>query len=101
MSLVTLENPLVKDRGSANLRQPQYRGAQALPAGTRVVSADGHWEVTEDIFYERFPAAMKHRAPRIWFDGFWRCGDPTLPKPTDPEALAFDAKLQAYMVQTV
>src|SRR5882724_5569352 len=99
MPLVTLENPLVKDRGSANLRRPQPRGAQSLPAGTRVVSADGHWEVCEDIFVERFPAAMKDRAPRVWFDGYWHHGELQVGKPADLEAAAMDERIKAYLTQ--
>lgn len=101
MTLVTLENPLVKDRGSANLRSAQERGGQRLPDGTRVVSADGHWEVCEDIFVERFPAGMKDRAPRVWFDGYWHHGAPQIAPPGDVEAQAMEARLKAYMVQTV
>src|SRR5262245_30981980 len=38
-------------------------------------SADNHISISEDIFYERVPAAMKHRAPRIWFDdGMYHIG---------------------------
>jgi predicted TIM-barrel fold metal-dependent hydrolase len=101
MTLVTLENPLVKGRGSANLRRPQERHGQLLPAGTRVVSADGHWEVCEDIFVERFPAAMKDRAPRVWFDGYWHHGAPQIAPPIDVEAQLIEERLRAYLVQTV
>lgn len=49
-----------------------------LPAGLSVISADGHWSITDDIFYERFPARLKDRAPRLMQDdtGFfdWRLG---------------------------
>lgn len=46
-------------------RKAQERGDRALPAGTVVVSADNHWSLSHDIFYERFPAHLKDRAPRI------------------------------------
>jgi len=46
-----------------------------LPAGTEVFSADNHISLAEDIFYERFPANLKERAPRVWFeDGAWTIG---------------------------
>jgi predicted TIM-barrel fold metal-dependent hydrolase len=47
-----------------------------LPKEIEVISADNHWEITEDIFYENFPEHLKERAPRVWFDGFWRIGTP-------------------------
>jgi predicted TIM-barrel fold metal-dependent hydrolase len=45
-----------------------------LPAGLKIVSADNHIEVTEDIFYEAFPARLRDAAPRVWLDGYWRIG---------------------------
>ncbi len=46
-----------------------------LPAGTEVFSADNHISLSEDIFYERFPAALKDRAPRVWYEnGAWTLG---------------------------
>ena len=50
-------------------REPQKLEDFRLPADTVVVSADNHFSVTEDIFYERFPDRLKDRAPRIWRDG--------------------------------
>lgn len=47
-------------------RQPQSRGNVTLPRNTTVVSVDNHWSVATDIFFERFPAHLKDRAPRIW-----------------------------------
>ncbi|HRI94049.1 MAG TPA: amidohydrolase family protein [Nocardioides sp.] len=49
-------------------RTAQVRGSAALPAGLTVVSADNHWTVTGDIFYERFPAHLRERAPRLRTD---------------------------------
>jgi predicted TIM-barrel fold metal-dependent hydrolase len=49
-------------------RTPQSRGLIALPADTVVVSADSHWSLTDDIFYDRFPAHLKDRAPRLKID---------------------------------
>ncbi|HWC33843.1 MAG TPA: amidohydrolase family protein [Mycobacteriales bacterium] len=36
-----------------------------LPTGTQVFSADNHISLSEDIFYEKFPEAMKDKAPRV------------------------------------
>ena len=48
-----------------------------LPAGTEVFSADNHISVADDIFYEGFPAELKDRAPRIWYeDGAYLLGPP-------------------------
>jgi predicted TIM-barrel fold metal-dependent hydrolase len=49
-------------------RVPEPRGAARLPAGTVVVSADNHFSVDKDIFYARFPARLKDRAPRVWWE---------------------------------
>ena len=45
--------------------QPKPEGKMELPEGTIVVSADNHWSVVDDIFYENFPAHLKEKAPRI------------------------------------
>src|SRR5579885_3646498 len=52
--------------GPPNKRQVQTATDLVLPSGTEVFSADTHISVTEDIWYPRFPAVMKERAPRIW-----------------------------------
>ena len=53
-------------------RRGQAAGSVGLPAGTEVFSADDHISLSEDIFYENFPAAMKEQAPRVVFeDGAW------------------------------
>ena len=52
--------------GPPNKRRVQTETDLVLPAGTEVFSADTHISVTEDIWYRRFPAGMKDRAPRIW-----------------------------------
>ena len=47
-------------------------GSLGLPAGTQVFSADDHISLSEDIFYEKFPEAMKDQAPRVIYDdGAW------------------------------
>jgi predicted TIM-barrel fold metal-dependent hydrolase len=46
-----------------------------LPTGTEVFSADNHISLAEDIFYERFPASLKDRAPRVFYEGdAWTLG---------------------------
>jgi len=46
-------------------RAPQRRGNIQLPPNTTVVSVDNHWSIATDIFFERFPAHLKDRAPRL------------------------------------
>lgn len=53
----------------ANIPTPRERTSQPmgdvkLPEGTVVVSADNHWSFCDDIFYERFPEHLRHKAPR-------------------------------------
>ena len=45
-------------------RTPQGRGNVRLPSGTTIISCDNHWSSDADIFYERFPRHLKHKAPR-------------------------------------
>jgi predicted TIM-barrel fold metal-dependent hydrolase len=87
--VLTLEEPLLKDRPPAATREAQDRGTLKLPENLKIVSTDGHWEIAEDIFYQGFPASLKHEAPRVWFDRYWHCGYPDrLPK--DPESLRIE-----------
>lgn len=74
-NVASLANPLMRKIGPSLDRtaQPANRN---IPAGTVVVSADTHWEVNEDIFLAGFPAHLKDKAPRIWFDKYWRMGFP-------------------------
>jgi predicted TIM-barrel fold metal-dependent hydrolase len=72
----TLENALMRGIGPVAERQLPPRNQVYLPAQIDVISADNHWEITEDIFYEQFPQHLKERAPRVWFDGYWRIGKP-------------------------
>jgi predicted TIM-barrel fold metal-dependent hydrolase len=56
-------------------RRPQADDGFVLPVGTTVVSADNHFTLNEDIFYQRFPARLKDRAPRVWReDPIWHLG---------------------------
>ena len=75
-SYETLQNPLMEGMGPVADRFINPEQEDLLPAGIEVVSADNHWEVTDDIFYENFPPHLKERAPRVWFDGYWRIGRP-------------------------
>lgn len=73
---VDLANPLIRDIGPLTGRKPPSDLDMKLPAGTKLISADNHWEISEDVFYERFPARLKDKAPRVWFDKFWHIGYP-------------------------
>lgn len=74
MALHTLENPLYKNQPVPTERTIQGPGKFKLPAGTRVISADNHWDVVEDIFVQRLPEHLKARAPRVWLDKVARVG---------------------------
>lgn len=54
-------------KGLFSERSPQAP-LDYLPAGTTLVSADNHFALHEDIFYDKFPAELKEKAPRIWWD---------------------------------
>jgi predicted TIM-barrel fold metal-dependent hydrolase len=77
MDHVTLEDPLMRGIGVTRLRKLQTPGPNPILTGDDIISADSHWEVTDDIFYERFPAHLKDKAPRVWFDRIWRFGSPS------------------------
>jgi predicted TIM-barrel fold metal-dependent hydrolase len=70
----SLAIPEIHNVGVIVERKAQSEGDMRLPPGTKLVSADNHWEITDDIFVEHFPKALKDKAPRVWFDGFWRMG---------------------------
>ncbi len=58
--------------GAPKDRQGHASGSVGLPAGTQVFSADDHISLSEDIFYERFPASQREQAPRVVCeDGAW------------------------------
>jgi len=69
-------------------------GTVGLPAGTEVFSADNHISLSEDIFYERFPASMKEQAPRVVCDdGAWTLtigGKAFLPKEFTAVLMQYD-----------
>jgi predicted TIM-barrel fold metal-dependent hydrolase len=64
----------MRDIGPIDRRVAQSNTDMQLPVGTRLISADNHWEITEDIFCDNFPAHLRDKAPRVWFDRFWRIG---------------------------
>ena len=67
--------------------------ATGLPPGTQVFSADDHISLGEDIFVDRFPAALKDQAPRVvYHDDAWNLsfGDKLLLNP------AFTGVLMQY-----
>ena len=66
-----LEIGKMRGIGDARDRAAEAEG-RALPPGTVVISADSHW-LEGDIWIERFPEHLKHRAPRVFFeDGGWQ-----------------------------
>jgi predicted TIM-barrel fold metal-dependent hydrolase len=70
----TFESRVAADAGMILDRQPQPLREAKLPKGLTLVSADNHVELTEDIFYQNFPARLRDAAPRVWFDKYWRVG---------------------------
>ena len=60
-------NDYAAGHGLMNARTAQKVGF-APPPGTIVVSADNHFVLAEDIWFERFPGHLKARAPRVWRD---------------------------------
>ena len=74
MTLTALDDPIMRNVGLIIDRDPARAPAVDLPAGLRVVSADNHLEIGDDIFFQKFPAHLKDKAPRVWFDQFWRIG---------------------------
>lgn len=70
----TFESPAAADAGMIVDREPQRLREAELPQGLTLVSADNHIELTEDIFYQKFPERLRDAAPRVWFDKYWRVG---------------------------
>jgi predicted TIM-barrel fold metal-dependent hydrolase len=69
--ITTLENPALENIAHGPERRARRVDRSILPSGLTLVSADDHWEITEDIFYENVPAHLKEIAPRVWFDEIW------------------------------
>src|SRR5258708_495607 len=70
----TLANPLMNGMKPITERSVATNVKLNLPPGTKLISADNHWEISDDVFYENFPARLKDKAPRVWFDLIWRIG---------------------------
>src|SRR5690242_6138724 len=77
----TLQRPAAGFTYPSSLGAPKNRHAQAagsesaLPVGTQVFSADNHISLSEDIFHERFPEALKDQAPRVFYaEDSWTLG---------------------------
>jgi predicted TIM-barrel fold metal-dependent hydrolase len=69
-AMSTLEIAAMQGIGDARDRSPEPASA-AYPPGTAIISADSHW-LEGDIWIDRFPAHLKHRAPRVFFEnGGW------------------------------
>jgi predicted TIM-barrel fold metal-dependent hydrolase len=96
--VLTLDNPLLRSAPAPKDRKAELSAPGALPAGLTVVSADGHWQLNEDIFHDRFPKHLRDRAPRVWFDGFWQMGDPNQ-TPTSGPAFEMMQRLRAVLEQ--
>jgi predicted TIM-barrel fold metal-dependent hydrolase len=61
--------------GAPKNRHPGPVQDVGLPVGTEVFSADNHISLSEDIFFERAPAGVKERVPRVMnVDGGWVVG---------------------------
>ncbi|HTV96192.1 MAG TPA: amidohydrolase family protein [Steroidobacteraceae bacterium] len=74
MTIAALENPIMRNVGHIVDRDPARAAPVQLPPGLRVFSADNHLEIGDDVFFEEFPAHLKHKAPRVWFDRYWHIG---------------------------
>jgi predicted TIM-barrel fold metal-dependent hydrolase len=91
---VNLSNPLIRDIGPLATRRGPSSADMNLPPHTTLVSADNHWEISQDIFHEHFPTHLKEQAPRVWFDKYWRIG-----YPGKIEALPSSAKMDEIIVR--
>lgn len=60
-----LDFHLMQRVGIPRERRPEDQGDVRQPDGTVVVSVDNHYSVLEDIWWEKFPAGIKDRAPRV------------------------------------
>lgn len=63
-----IDYQMIRAMGVPNRRPPDALRRSSVPADAVVVSADNHYSLTEDIFFEQFPAHLKDKAPRIWRD---------------------------------
>ena len=91
-----IDNPILSGVGTAPQRRAQPLNRLRLPPDLALVSADDHWEVTEDIFYEQLPAHLKEIGPRVWFNKVWW----TMPS-ADRERGAIPASIDDYTMNLV
>ena len=63
-----LRRPLITERDISKAQKV------TLPPQLRIVSADSHLEIGDDVFAERFPPHLRAKAPRVWFDQYWHIG---------------------------
>ena len=89
---MTFESPVAADAGLIVDREAQTTDRKRLPDGLTIVSADNHVEITEDIFFERFPAHLRDKAPRVWLDKYWRMGFQGVPQ-IYPDDIDIDSAL--------
>jgi predicted TIM-barrel fold metal-dependent hydrolase len=74
-SVLTLDKPLTKGVRLPADREASRLDPSSLLPGLRLVSADNHWDVADDVFFERFPDRLKDQAPRVRFsDGLHKMG---------------------------
>ena len=72
--LTTLVDPILRELPIPLERTIKPPQDFSLPEGTRIVSADNHSDVAEDIYVERLPDELKAEAPRVWVDKFTKVG---------------------------
>jgi hypothetical protein len=63
---VALENPLMAGIGPSAFRQLDTSRVDDALRDLVVISADSHFELSDDIFYKNFPSHLKAKAPRVW-----------------------------------
>lgn len=79
--------------GAPKDRSPGAAADLGLRTGFEVFSADDHISLSEDIWYENFPAQLKEQAPRVLqVDGGWVIGS----EGRTPLPAAFIEVLQQY-----
>jgi predicted TIM-barrel fold metal-dependent hydrolase len=72
--MMKFADPAMREIGPVVPRMAQRGDKLKRPKGAAVISADDHWEISRDIFRERFPKHLKEKAPEVWFDRYWRVG---------------------------
>ena len=72
--MTSVRNPLLTGIPLAVERKVTVPEGFTLPLGTRVISADNHWDIAEDVYFDRLPEELKKDAPRIWVDKFTYVG---------------------------